>query len=152
PLRARAVQRWVQLLGRAERLMDSAPPADEDIQRRAGAALDALAAYEHELTPAERRQARETVWHRDHANEPLPAEPLRPEWARCRCRACAIAAELGRPSIRPELQRRLPRKPIPTAGAPACQRAERPNQLVSATASGAPVQQPLFVAAAALVA
>src|SRR5262249_25261514 len=45
-------------------------------------------------------------WRRDHAG-PLPAEEVRREWARCLCRACAIAAELGRPSIQPETQRRL---------------------------------------------
>lgn len=110
--RGRRVARWGELLDRAERLIARTDADAAEIQRRASILLDELFAFEHTLTPDERRAARERVWLRDHP-DPLPDEGARRDWERCRCRACAIEGGLGRASTDPEAQRALRLVPVP---------------------------------------
>ena len=92
-----AVQRWVGLLDAAEQAMYSASTNDPTGQRSAGRVIEALFAYEHEMTPLARRHAREHVWRRDRPDEPLPAS--RAEWEACRCRICRYERRLGEVSV-----------------------------------------------------
>jgi hypothetical protein len=84
------------LLDAAEVAIRSASPHDPVGQRNAGRKLDALFAYEHEMSPVARRRAREAVWQRDRPHEPLP--PIRGEWEACRCRICRYERGTGLPS------------------------------------------------------
>jgi transposase InsO family protein len=101
------IRRWIALLDQVERCISSPNAAHPETQELVASALDTLFAFEHGLTPAERRQAREEAWRRDRGADSLPGEDKRMEWEHCRCRACAIAAGLGRPSVNPDAQRYL---------------------------------------------
>lgn len=96
-----AIHRWAALLDRAEELMRDYDLDDPCAQRTAGRAIDSLFRYEHQLTPETRRAAREFVWRRDRADQPLPDATARREWERCRCRACLVERVLHRPSVVP---------------------------------------------------
>jgi hypothetical protein len=85
-----ALDRWLALYDAALALMCVAP--GRDALTPVSAALDALAAYEHTLSPAQRQAARERVWHRDK-HSPFPTD--RAWWGRCQCRACTIARRMA---------------------------------------------------------
>jgi hypothetical protein len=81
---------WLTLYDAALALMTVAPGRDALVP--VSAALDALAAYEHTLSPVQRQAARERVWHRDK-HDPLPAD--RAWWGWCQCRACVVARRMA---------------------------------------------------------
>jgi hypothetical protein len=93
---ADGVTPWLALLDAAEWLLHEAEPHDPQAMARVGRAIDALVAYEHTLTAAERLRAHETAWQRDR-DEPLPSE--RSWWAWCQCRAC-LRERQHRPTTR----------------------------------------------------
>jgi hypothetical protein len=90
-----ALDRWLALYDAALALMTVAPGRAALVP--VGAALDALAAYEHTLSPAQRQAARERVWHRDK-RDPLPID--REWWGWCQCRTCVVARRLAIPDRR----------------------------------------------------
>ncbi len=97
-----AVQRWIALLDAAEAALRAVSPHAPLGQRTAGRTIDALFAYEHQMTPLARRRAREQVWQRDRPSEPLP--PIRGEWEACRCTACRYEQRTGQPSARRRIE------------------------------------------------
>lgn len=97
-----AIARWVALLDRAEVLQhehNADPPhLHPTLQRQIARAIDSLFLYEHQMLPAARREARESLWQRDRA-EPLPPPDVRAQWEWCRCRRCLLARITQRHSI-----------------------------------------------------
>jgi hypothetical protein len=97
------VGRWVALFDEAEALLAAAVADPDDstasrLHRAASWALDTLSTSEHAMTPDARRQAREYVWRRDHAEaELLPNEVVLRRWEQCLCRRCHAARVLGHP-------------------------------------------------------
>ena len=93
---ADGVTQWLALLDAAEWLLHEAEPHDPQAMARVGRAIDALVAYEHTLTAAERLRAHETAWQR-YRDEPMPSE--RDWWAWCQCRTC-LRERQRRPAVR----------------------------------------------------
>jgi hypothetical protein len=89
----RAADRWIALVDQAERLRRH-PDAYQrkPTSPQVGKAIDSVFAYEHQLTPATRKLARERLWLRDRPAEPLPLR--RDDWVLCRCRDCQRARRL----------------------------------------------------------
>ncbi len=107
-----AAVRWLALLDVAVWLTTTSHRRDPQALGRSRIAFDALAAFEHTLTPSERRHAREIAWARD-SPAPLPDE--RAWWGWCQCRSCQLARHLGTLVIvSPAPQRETPpTQPIP---------------------------------------
>lgn len=142
-----AVARWVALLDRAEELQREADPEHPCAQRQVRRAIDSLFLYEHQLTPKTRRRAREYVWHRDRADDPLPAisahgpqdrpalcrcPRCRSEWERCRCPTCRAARCARRAEAAAQL------RPLPL------HQPRQPGQPHTPTSLPAAVQTQLF--------
>jgi hypothetical protein len=97
-----AIARWIALLDRAEGMQHKHnadhPHLHPTLQRQIARAIDSLFLYEHQMLPAARREARETLWQRDRA-EPLPPSEARAQWEWCRCRRCLLARITQRPAV-----------------------------------------------------
>jgi hypothetical protein len=98
-----AIARWIALLDRAEDMQQHAHDAEHPhlhstLQRQIARAIDSLFLYEHQMLPAARREARESLWQRDRA-EPLPPSDVRAQWEWCRCRRCLLARITQRPTV-----------------------------------------------------
>jgi len=88
-----AVENWLGLVVHAQVLQAQAlavNPLHPVLERTARRALRSVLLYEHQITPRARRQARQTLWRRQHTG-PLPALEVLPKWERCQCPQCQQA-------------------------------------------------------------
>ena len=118
-----AIAHWVALLDRADALQHEhdADHPRPTLQRQIARAIDSLFLYEHQMLPAARREARESLWQRDRA-EPLPPPDVRAQWEWCRCRRCLLARITQRPAVAAHLPtpaaRTSPAAPAPLTPLP----------------------------------
>lgn len=85
-----AISRWLALHDRAKELGKVLRPGDDVRGRQGRRAVCSLFLYEHQLTAATRRKAREALWRRDRTDT-LPDFATRARWSRCRCGRCQRA-------------------------------------------------------------
>jgi hypothetical protein len=92
-----AVAYWLGLVDRAQALQAqalAANPLHPVLERTARRALRSVLLYEHQITPRARRQARQTLWRRQHTG-PLPSLEVLLRWEQCQCLPCRQARALG---------------------------------------------------------
>jgi hypothetical protein len=92
-----AVAYWLGLVDRAQALQAQAldaNPLHPVLERTARRALRSVLLYEHQITPRARRQARQTLWRRQHTG-PLPPLEVLLKWERCQCLPCQQARALA---------------------------------------------------------
>ena len=88
-----AVENWLGLVDHAQALQAqalAASPLHPVLERTARRALRSVLLYEHQITPRARRQARQTLWRRQHTG-PLPPIEVLLKWEQCHCLPCQQA-------------------------------------------------------------
>jgi hypothetical protein len=88
-----AVTNWLGLVDHAQTVQAqalAASPLHPVLERQVCRALGSVLLYEHQITPRARRQARQTLWRRQHAG-PLPLLEVLLKWEKCQCLPCQHA-------------------------------------------------------------